>query len=1235
MSDDLSDAYAAGASGRAQYRDTQEMESFLRSARSITEGGQPTIPDAPKPPAQEKEHAVTPKPQRRAADGELGTPAADQKSTLGNVMRNIGEMPKQAVAGVDDAARNVFKLPFMKPLDELANWINTSLPIDTTYEPIAPAKTMTGGFTRKVSEFLTGFIPALKGLRMLGATSTVAPTILASAISDFTVRDPHEGRLSDLWKDAGLPENVLTNYLASAPTDTDAEARMKNAAESVLTGLPLEGIILGARAIRSMRAASRTDKGAAQAEIDYLKSKYGNIPDTTVGDGPLTRVVVEGYEGGESATYTLVPPKGKVKEWSVAYKETYTGERSVEKFKDKAAAQKHLEEIHAQAEAEIKGGDAAPGSVLRGEREGTATAIEKDLDEAYRRVVGDPSKPAIEISVRKPSPAGKKVVQGMEDTAKLAPRALIRGGRGTNMPEDFEVFINFANIDAPEKVKFIIGKMAEALKPHIDEATRGTITLKETEAMADKLGMTVPDLLARRKGAPLNAEEATAARNLWTASAEQLMDLAKKAASPNAGALDAFAFRKQMAVHAAIQSEVLGARTETARALNAWKIEAKGGIERARAIQQVMGAMGGPKEAGEMARRIAILAEVGDPAALARIVDRGWGAKSMDAFKEVWVNGLLSSVKTHGVNTLSNTLVAFQQIYERGAAAGVRSLVGGEGVVAGEATAMAFGLIESVKDAFRMAAKSLKTGESGYAFNKIDSARTNAISSEAFQISKETGMGRFVDFLGSAVNIPGRLLGAEDEFFKTIGYRMELRAQALRTATQEGKTGKELARRIEEITQNPPEHIRINSADAALYTTFTNEMGSFGRAVLNMRNIDHPANPLFLILPFVRTPVNIARYAFERTPFAPLVSQWRADVAAGGARADLALARMSTGTAIMVAAMDLADSGLISGDGPRGQDKEIREAMQRQGWQPFSFNVGDRWYSYNRADPFGMTLGFAASIAEAIKHGEVESDQVDEWWEVSAMAIAAVSQVTISKTYLEGFAKFVEVMSDPKRYSKQYIMDMMASFVPMTSMMTTVKNIDDPIQREASSPQEAVMARIAGLSKDLPPRRNLWGEPITSESGLGKLYDAASPIGSKEKVNSPIDKEIVRLNAGPNKITQNPVFDGVQVNMRFWPKAYDDYVRLSGNDLKHPAWGMGAKDYLNKVVSGEHPMSQVYNIMSDESRKSFIQNAIRDYRGLAQRQILGDPKHAGFAAEVEQLKSMRRDSKMPVLGEQQ
>jgi hypothetical protein len=77
--------------------------------------------------------------------------------------------------------------------------------------------------------------------------------------------------------------------------------------------------------------------------------------------------------------------------------------------------------------------------------------------------------------------------------------------------------------------------------------------------------------------------------------------------------------------------------------------------------------------------------------------------------------------------------------------------------------------------------------------------------------------------------VPGRLLGSEDEFFKTIGYRMEVYAQAQRQATSEGLSGQALRERFAELVANPPEHIRLQAVDAALYATFTSKAGDARR----------------------------------------------------------------------------------------------------------------------------------------------------------------------------------------------------------------------------------------------------------------------------------------------------------------------------------------------------------------------------------------------------------------------
>lgn len=1332
---DVADSYINKQKARNEQRAVSEMDDFINSIAGPTApaptpgpgGFTPIDPTAARTRQSTSTIAVPGKlQQRRPTDDPLGRLSSEKKSTASKVVDNVSEVVPSAIKGPIN-----FVMTAVDPLADLLDEkvYNFSEKFGTM--KIDQPETPTGKVVESVSRFMTGFIPAARGLKAMGVSGGVANPMMAGAISDFAGRDGHEARLADVWVAAGLPENDFVNWLKVDKDDSQFEGRLKGALEGVGTGVigqqVINGVVASVKAARSVIAQGRKIVNG-DAEIAALKEKYGELTDQDVvkyfGDTKLpvveTRpkaVVVPPAPGAKIGAAPNLDPRavirntkkvpaaplaghkktdlgdvvvaGSAKEpgkFQVTYWDGEAGksnptkdevfntrEEAIAAF-EKAGSGKVMEQswgnklFHA---GEYSGGDVAPGTFMNADKEaveqfakhagGTRvtelsvspknTATEVDVVAEAKRLgvyidnvpVGqylekDVYAESGEIikSLRK---KGFDSVELKDGISQKSPSLVVLDPKIVNQAdsaiksEDFETYINFARIDEPEQVKFTIGKMAEAMKGQIDEARRGKITQEETKKMADDLGMTVADLLERRKGQPFNAEEALAARQLWAASGENLLKLAKAASGPNAGDLDQFAFRRAMAVHSAIQSEVIGARTETARALAAWKIPAGGGVEKARAIEQIMGGGGGAGFSKEMARRLTILAENGDPKFLAKFAERGWGATSLDAVKEIWINGLLSSPKTHVVNITSNTGVALQQVYERAVAGGIRGLIGGDGVKAGESIAMLHGLKSSVRDAFRMAAVSLKTGKTGGALGKIDLPYPDSFSAEAFRMSSETAPGKFVDLLGHVARVPGRLLGAEDEFFKTIGYRMEVHAQAFRQASGEGLSGKDFAARVNGLVSNPPEHIRINAADAALYSTFTNEVGWFGKAIMNLRDSGSPIGQMgmTLVVPFVRTPTNIARYTFERTPLAPLVGQWRADIAAGGARSDLALARMSTGTAIMMTAMDFADNGALSGAGPT--DPTEREALLRSGWQPYSVRIGDRWYSYNRADPFGSTMGFASSISEAVNRGEIDQEDVDEWQEVTAMSIAAISQVAINKTYLEGVSNVVQVMSDPKRYGESYVNNLIASFTPFTSLSSAIENVNDPVQRDTNSPWEAIEARIIGLSKDLPPRRDLWGDPIKNESGMGKVYDFTSPITVRQENIDPIDKEIVRLGGGPQRIKKRAVFDGVSVSFKQHPEVYDEYVRLSGNDFKHPAWNMGAKDYLNAVVSGNHAMSSVWSILPDEGRREFIKNTVTDYRKLAQQQILSDPKFKQFRESIDYVKASQQQSKMPVFGE--
>lgn len=838
--------------------------------------------------------------------------------------------------------------------------------------------------------------------------------------------------------------------------------------------------------------------------------------------------------------------------------------------------------------------------------------------------LGDAKTPL--VSRKAPATAKDKILKAVKSVETgvpddVAARGLVKVGDSGGK----EVFVNFARMQTPDDVKKVIGNMADAFAPEINKARRGVQSNDQTKALADGLGMTVDDLLARRKGQPFNAEEAVAARRLWDASAKELTRLAEQAAKPDASRVDHFNFRRAMAVHAAIQAEVVAARTETARALQSWSIPTGGSVEQARAIQQLLDNSGGGETSAEIAKRLVAAVQAGaDPAAINAFTRQSWAAATRDAVQEFWVNALLSSPKTHIVNTSSNTLVLMQQIYERRVAQAFSEAMGTGGVAPGEAVAMMHGLKESMRDAFRFAWKSLKTGEAGqWGGSKLEQ-RPRSISAEAFGMD-DGAAARTVDFIGKTVGLPGRFLQAEDEFFKTIAYRMELHAQAVRTAAAEGLTGEAGAERIKSVLLNPPEHIRLAAADAALYSTFTNQTGEFGKAILRLRQ---SAPMLGFVVPFIKTPLNITRYGFERSPIAPLVGQWRADIAAGGARRDLALARMATGTTIMLLAADYADSGLISGSGP--DDPGEREALLRQGWQPYSAKVGDRWYSYNRTDPFGMLMGFAADMAHAVNRGEIEEEEVDEAGEIIAAGIAAISQTVINKTYMSGIAGFVEMMSDPERYAPGEINSFLGSFVPAGA--AAGGQIVDPVPRERMAAWDYVQARVPGFSSSLIAKRDLWGNTLEGRSGLGRAYDALSPIQASEIKDSPIDQEMQRLNVDFRRIGKKADWDGVPVNFRDWPEVYDAYTQMAGNKLKHPAWGMGAKDFLDAVVSNKHPMSEVYRMQSDgeDGGKSvFIRKWLTKYRELARQEIMSDPKFAEFANFIAERKEELRRQSLP------
>ena len=133
------------------------------------------------------------------------------------------------------------------------------------HRPTGSAEQLTEGATR----FITGFVgpsKILKGVGLAGGfTKTALRGISAGAVTDLTVFDPNEGRLSDMLVEFDSPvlNNAVTQYLSTDEDDTEMEGRIKNVLEGMIIGGPLE-ILFG---IKAFKKAKKTQDIAEKEKI--------------------------------------------------------------------------------------------------------------------------------------------------------------------------------------------------------------------------------------------------------------------------------------------------------------------------------------------------------------------------------------------------------------------------------------------------------------------------------------------------------------------------------------------------------------------------------------------------------------------------------------------------------------------------------------------------------------------------------------------------------------------------------------------------------------------------------------------------------------------------------------------------------------------------------------------------------------------------------------------------------
>ena len=776
---------------------------------------------------------------------------------------------------------------------------------------------------------------------------------------------------------------------------------------------------------------------------------------------------------------------------------------------------------------------------------------------------------------------------------------------------------NLENVTDPDELVRVIDYIGEQNNNFVNARGGGPESFDKTIEKAKKVELReLENIIGYKLGDGVTPSRVAGARILLQESADNLMTMAQKIQAGEADVAFQLKFRQAISSHVGIQQAVAGMAADSGRALNAWRIPVGADIGGKSSIyqtqlQQAVDKYGGEKAVNKLAE---IILDSKDLTQVTARLEKMHFANGADMLMEIWINGLLSSPATHAVNTMSNALVAGLAIPERFMSATVSKIMRtDEGIQYGEVMGQMYGVYAGMRDGFRLAYRAMKTGETSDPSMKYEARKYNAFSSENINanpilpnIKANSATAKGVDFFGDwVVRLPSRFLGAEDEFFKSVGYRMELNALAYRQASNEGLEGEDFVKRVAELIENPTEEIHLGATNMSRYQTFTNDLGQSGKDAQKFINNFPPAK---IILPFVRTPTNIIKYTAHRTPFN---KQMWADVKAGGVKRDVALARMSMGSGALFMGFNYALEGKITGRGP--EDKSAREALKLTGWQPYSIKVGDTYFAYNRLDPLGMFLGLSADTAEVLQYAETEDAS-----DVAFASMTAIAKNLENKSYMEGIANFINAFEDPDRYGESYMGRLVASMTPYTSMVGQIERTLDPTVNEVYSIMDRVRSRTPHLSKDLPPRRNIFGDVITLQGGLG--WDFVSPVYTSVATKDPVADEIVKQEV-PIRMHRKYYGTG-KFRTEYTPEEYDRLVVLTGKEItntKGPYKNMNLHQVLKTVMKSDAYNDPRMTDGPDGSRAAMLTSVINKFKEAAIKKLLTDktePLHADFLARV-------------------
>lgn len=704
----------------------------------------------------------------------------------------------------------------------------------------------------------------------------------------------------------------------------------------------------------------------------------------------------------------------------------------------------------------------------------------------------------------------------------------------------------------------------------LESRGRGKVSWAEAKKAAQQLGWTEEKMVNFPKGRAFSDTELMASRGISKNADDTLSAMEARLLTLEKGTPEYLKQSQEVSLQRIkafkLKTVVVGASTEAGRALGSLRSSVEAIDMWERKVAKVFNDPKTPDYLKEYIEKT-ISEFTGTPQEFAKLLRKTTKTSILDMAVEFATAIKLTGIPTHVVNLVTGTTMVAMRPIERALSAAINK---GETLITGakqqrffkDAVNDVIGQTTGWRQGGREALNAIL--DEDYAWN---SRPLEDISVQGPAIKGRPGKNEAVDVIlnvaGKVIRLPYRLLGAQDLLIREPAKMGEFYTAIGRMAIDKGYApgSQEYADFFAATLNSPSADMVEQITKAADRVTFQDEL-SPGLAKLQQL-ISNEAKAVRFIVPFFKTIVNLQKRALEYGPLAPILPSVRGSLKASPeVRAD-ALARMAVGTAVITPLVFEALNGNIVLESPKNPAE--RDAFFASGKQAYSIKIGDRWVPFNRLSPFSEWFVTAGLLGKAIENEDEQSVG-----ELTTNTFFGLAANLFDKSFATGMADLLDALRGSEKERENWFNNfVVGSTLPVLS--GNIARTVDPTLREVNGLREAYMARMPGLSDNLPARNDVFGQPITR--GGSAIERAISPVIPTPAIENVVRAELESLgvtmgfptkSTGGFEMTDEQYYDYQQIAGR---ATYSTLFKLISNPQFQGLPAGRREEAVNKVIN--------------------------------------------------------------------